>query len=73
MTLGQGRASQIIDLGDGTVLRLGGDPEREARVMAHAQAHGFPVPRVREVRGDGLVLELIEGPTMLRDLAHPAH
>ena len=66
-----GRASEIFDLGDGRVLRrfrAGGDPEREALVMRHAHDHGFPVPRVLEVRADALVLERIEGPTMLEEL-----
>ena len=66
-----GRASEIVDLGGGRVLRRfkgGGDPAREAAVMEHAQAHGFPVPEVFEVRDDALVLELVEGPTMAADL-----
>jgi tRNA A-37 threonylcarbamoyl transferase component Bud32 len=66
-----GRASQIFDLGDGRVLRrfrAGGDPEREALVMRHAHRHGYPVPRVLEVAADALVLERIEGPTMLDQL-----
>lgn len=33
--------------------------------MGHARAHGFPVPAVHEVLEDALVLERIEGPTML--------
>jgi len=66
-----GRASEIFDLGDGRVLRrfrAGGDPEREALVMGHALRHGYPVPRVFEVTEDALVLDRIEGPTMLADL-----
>jgi hypothetical protein len=66
-----GRASEIFDLGDGRVLRrfrAGGDPEREALVMRHARANGYPVPRVLEVAADSLVLERIDGPTMLADL-----
>jgi Ser/Thr protein kinase RdoA (MazF antagonist) len=40
--------------------------------MEHARAHGFAVPRVLEARDDALVLERIDGPTMLADLrAHP--
>lgn len=69
--LAEGRASEILDLGDGRVLRRfkrGGDPAFESRVMEHARAHGFPVPAVHEVREDGLVLERIEGPTMLEAL-----
>jgi Phosphotransferase enzyme family len=66
--IGAGRASEILDLGDGRVLRSGGNPEREALVMAHAGAHGFRVPEVFEVGQNALVLERIEGPTMLADL-----
>ena len=33
--------------------------------MRHADAHGYPVPRVLEVTADALVLERIEGSTML--------
>ena len=60
----RGRASSITDLGDGTILRVGGHPEREAAIMELARAHGFPVPRVHEVRPDALVLERIDGSTM---------
>lgn len=66
-----GRASEILDLGGGRVLRRfkrGGDPAREAAVMEHARAHGYPVPEVFEVRDDALVLELVDGPTMAADL-----
>ena len=66
--LAKGRASEIYDLEDGRVLRRfkgGGNPAFEARVMEHAHAHGFPVPAVHEVREDALVLERIEGRTML--------
>jgi aminoglycoside phosphotransferase (APT) family kinase protein len=69
--IASGRASEILDLGDGRVLRrftTSGSPEREALVMDHAARHGYPVPRVVEVLGDALVLERIEGPTMLQRL-----
>jgi len=69
--LAEGRASEIYDLGDGRVLRRfkrGGDPAFEARVMKHAEAHGFPLPAVYEVRENALVLERIEGRTMLETL-----
>lgn len=36
--------------------------------MEHARAYGFPVPQVLDVRDDALVLERIDGPTMLVDL-----
>jgi aminoglycoside phosphotransferase (APT) family kinase protein len=69
--IASGRASEIVDLGDGRVLRRfkgHGDPKREALVMRHAASHAYPVPRVLEVTDDALVLERIEGPTMLVDL-----
>jgi len=68
MSFNQGRASRVTDLGDGTVLRVGGVPAREAHIMEHVRRHGFLVPRVEEVRPDALVLERISGPTMGRDL-----
>jgi aminoglycoside phosphotransferase (APT) family kinase protein len=66
-----GRASEIVDLGDGRVLRRfkrGGRPAREAALMGHARTHGFPVPEVLDVLEDALVLERIAGPTMLAEL-----
>ena len=36
--------------------------------MEHARRHGYPVPRVLEVTTDALVLDRIDGPTMLADL-----
>ena len=33
-------------------------------MMELARSHGFPVPRVIEVRPNGLILERIDGPTM---------
>lgn len=64
----RGRASHVTDLGDGTVLRIGGDPEREARIMEQARTHGFPVPAVRELRDGGMVLDRVDGPTMADQL-----
>lgn len=63
----KGRASELEDLGGGRLLRRGGNPMREAALMEHARARGYPVPQVYEVREDALVLEKIEGPTMQED------
>jgi aminoglycoside phosphotransferase (APT) family kinase protein len=68
MGVRRGRASTVTDLGDGTVLRTGGDPEREAALMTLAAAHGIRVPRVLAAEASGLVLEWIEGPTMAEHL-----
>ena len=62
----QGRASSVSDLGDGTILRVGGNPQREALIMELALSHDFAVPRIHEVRPDALVLQRIAGPTMGR-------
>jgi aminoglycoside phosphotransferase (APT) family kinase protein len=69
--LAEGRASEIVDLGDGRVLRrfkAGGWPAREAVIMEHARARGYPVPQVHEVNDDSLVLERVDGPTMFAEL-----
>jgi aminoglycoside phosphotransferase (APT) family kinase protein len=72
--LAAGRASEIVDLGEGRVLRRfkgGGNPAREAAIMDHANGHGFPVPRVLEVLDGALVLERVDGPSMLTSLRRP--
>ena len=58
----------MFEHGDEAVFRRyreGGDPEREATVMRAAAEAGVPVPEVLEVRPDGLVMERVDGPTML--------
>lgn len=65
--LASGRASEVVLLEDGHVLRRvhgRGCHEREAAIMRHARAAGYPVPEVVGVRPDGLVMERIVGPTM---------
>lgn len=70
--IASGRAADVFDLGDGTVLRryrrAGFDLEYEARVMRHVAGAGIRVPAVVGVDGADLVMERIEGPTMLDDL-----
>jgi tRNA A-37 threonylcarbamoyl transferase component Bud32 len=45
--------------------------EREAKVMRYVASHGYPAPRVEDVRAGGaeLVMERVDGPTMLEALA----
>ncbi len=66
--IGTGRAADVFDVGDGRVLRRnrdGASTELEAAVMQHVHAHGYPVPEVHDVDGPDLVMERIDGPTML--------
>ncbi len=71
--LARGRAADVFEAGSGRVLRRyregeGGDTAVEATAMEHARRHGYPVPAVYEAGGRDLVLERIDGPTMLADL-----
>lgn len=72
--IARGRATDIFGAGPSRVLRRyregeAGDPLAEAAVMEHARQHGFPVPVVHDANGRDLILERLEGPTMLADLA----
>lgn len=70
--LASGRAADVFDLGDGTVLRryreAHNDIELEARVMAHVAERNFPVPVVHAVNGNDIVMDRVDGPTMLERL-----
>jgi len=68
--LASGRDADIFAYGPGLVLRrsrVGRSMEREAKVMRYVAAHGYPAPRVEDVRAGGaeLVMERIDGPVML--------
>jgi aminoglycoside phosphotransferase (APT) family kinase protein len=43
-------------------------PEAEVAIMRYARDNGYPVPGVLDVSGPDLVLERVDGPTMLEDL-----
>ncbi len=67
--IGRGRAADVYDLGGGRVLRRnrnGASTEREAAVMRHVAAHGYPVPEVFAAEGPDLVMTRLDGPTMLQ-------
>jgi hypothetical protein len=69
--LAAGRDADVFDLGDGRVLRRnrkGESAQREAEIIRHARAHGYPAPAVYEDAGPDLVMERLDGPTMLEDL-----
>jgi Ser/Thr protein kinase RdoA (MazF antagonist) len=81
--VGRGRAADVFDVGGGRVLRRYRDAAgyrndvaaivvKEAAVMHHLRANGYPVPEVLDAAGADLVMERLEGVTMLDDLkAHP--
>src|ERR1700733_10387208 len=71
--LGVGRTADVYDLGGGRVLRRFHDrsrsAEREAEIISWAGDHGVAVPEVFDADGPDIVMEKIDGPTMLADLA----
>jgi tRNA A-37 threonylcarbamoyl transferase component Bud32 len=72
--MASGRDSEIFEYGRGLVLRRSRNRrsmEKEAKVMSYAAQAGYPVPRVEEISADGseLVMERIDGPTMLEVLS----
>jgi aminoglycoside phosphotransferase (APT) family kinase protein len=72
--LAAGRDAEIFEHGPGRVLRRtrdGRSIEHEGVVMSHVRAFGFPVPEVLGFTdaGSGMVLERLDGPTMLDALS----
>jgi aminoglycoside phosphotransferase (APT) family kinase protein len=75
--MASGRDADIYAAGPGRVRRRnrhGTSQEGEARVMTYVLERGYPVPQVHELSDDGteLVMQRVDGPTMLDDLGdHP--
>ena len=70
--LAKGRAADVYDLGDGTVLRRyreSFDTGHEAQIMRKVAEAGYPVPAVHSADGSDLVMERVDGPTMLTELS----
>ena len=77
--VGEGREAEILDWGDGRVVRLLRDPAAsdrarvEAEAMAAARAAGAPAPAVHEVveldGRPGIVVDRIDGPDLLTIVA----
>ncbi len=71
--LGAGRSANVYDLGGGRILRRYHDhsrsAEREAKIITWAGDHGVPVPEVFDAAGPDIVMEKVDGPTMLADFA----
>jgi aminoglycoside phosphotransferase (APT) family kinase protein len=68
--IAEGRDSAIYDHGPGKVLRQARDGRslvEEAEVMSYVGAHGYPVPTVHDAGVGYLVMDRIDGPTLLDD------
>jgi tRNA A-37 threonylcarbamoyl transferase component Bud32 len=68
----RGRDADVYAFGADRVLRRYREPSctpREVAVMEHARGHGFPVPRVYELSPTDIVMDRVDGPTMIDDLA----
>src|ERR1043165_9163693 len=72
--LAEGRDSEIFEHGPGRVLRVARDGRSlvaEAEIMRYVRSHGYPCPDVHDA-GDGyLVMDRLEGPTMLEVAGRP--
>jgi aminoglycoside phosphotransferase (APT) family kinase protein len=73
LMIGRGRAADVFDIGNGRVLRRYRTPhpgvaEQEALAMRHLRAHGAPVPEVFSAEGDEIVMQRLEGRSMLDTL-----
>jgi aminoglycoside phosphotransferase (APT) family kinase protein len=69
--IASGRAADVYAYREGLVLRRYRTPAfllYEAAAMQHVDAHGYPVPHVAEASGPDLVMERLDGPTLLTDL-----
>ncbi|MFK7919673.1 MAG: aminoglycoside phosphotransferase family protein [Ilumatobacter sp.] len=70
--LASGRAADVYDIGDGKVLRRyresRHDLDAEVAVMRHVAERSYPVPTVHSFDGIDLVMDRIDGPTMLESL-----
>jgi aminoglycoside phosphotransferase (APT) family kinase protein len=69
--LASGRDADVFAHERGKVLRRyrdGHDATREAVVMNHLAEQGFPVPEVFETYGADMVMERVDGPTLLEAL-----
>jgi aminoglycoside phosphotransferase (APT) family kinase protein len=73
LPVGFGRSANVYDIGGNRVLRRYHDQtrsaRREAEAMSWAGSHGVPVPAVIDADGSDIVMEKVDGPTMLADLA----
>ena len=73
--LASGRDADVYAIDGQRVLRRyrdGGDVAVEARIMKYVATQGFPVPIIHDASGTDLVMERLDGPTMLSALSTDA-
>lgn len=72
--LAEGRDSEIFEHGRDRVLRVARDGRSlvaEAEIMRYVRSHGYPCPEVYDA-GDGyLVMDRLDGPTMMDVIGRP--
>lgn len=72
--LAEGRDSEIFEHGPGKVLRVARDGRSlvaEAEIMRYVRSHGYPCPEVHEAGQGFLVMDRLEGPTMMDAVGKP--
>lgn len=72
--LAEGRDSEIFEHGPGKVLRLARDGRSlvgEAEVMRYVRSHGYPCPDVYDAGAGYLVMDRLDGPTMVTAAGRP--
>lgn len=70
--IARGRAADVFAYRDGLVLRRYRTPHNclyEAAVMQYVRDHGYPAPEVLEVSGGDILMERVDGPTMLAEFS----
>lgn len=72
--IAEGRDSEIFEHGPGRVLRVARDGrslEAEAELMQYVRFHGYPCPQAYDAGTGYLVMDRLDGPTMLAALGRP--
>ena len=74
--IASGRDGDVFEFGPGLVLRKtrdGRSIEHEARIIQYVAEHGYPVPKIHDVRANGseIVMDRAEGPLMMDAMLKP--
>lgn len=70
--IASGRSADIHEADDGRVARRrrsGPIPDHEVIAMRHVRQHGYPVPNVHSVSGAEMVMDRVDGRSLLTELA----